>query len=233
MKRTLIALLFIGLPFLSLAHGYWLEVKGNGQVGQAVAVQLYFGEYENHLRERGKMLASMSDFKAYAIDPSGKRIEIPLRHTETCWDGSFTPSQPGTYQVLAVNDTRGVQDWTRHGLGVVRPVEYLRQHYVAGSPTAAAAQPLPLDVTAVWGKTVQLTALKGGTPLAKTKLTVLNPEGWEKTVTTNEQGVATFLPAGKGMYLVELDDRGKEPGTFQGKEYQGVRTKFALTLLAD
>jgi len=116
---------------------------------------------------------------------------------------------------------------------VVRPVEYLRQPYVAGSPTAAAVLPLPLDVTAVWGKTVQLTARKGGNPLAKTRLTVLNPEGWEKTVTTNEQGIDTFPPAGKGIYVVELDGRGKEPGMFQGKESRGVRTKFALTLLAD
>jgi len=95
MKTNLIALLFVGLPLLSLAHGYWLEVKGDGQVGQAVAVQLYFGEYENSLRERGEMLASMSDFKAYAIDPSGKRIEIPLRQTETCWEAFIHPIATG------------------------------------------------------------------------------------------------------------------------------------------
>lgn len=233
MKKQLISLLFLFSPLLSLAHGYWLEVKGNGQVGQAVTVQLYFGEYENNLREKGKMLASMSDFRAYGLDPTGQRVEIPLRQTETCWEGSFTPAQAGTYQVLAVNDTRGVQDWTRHGLGVVRPVEYLRQHYVAGRPSDVAVQPLPVDVTAEWGKAVRLTARKDGKPLAKTSLTVLNPEGWEKKLTTDAQGVAAFQPAGKGLYVVELDERDKTPGTFGGKEHQGVRTKFALSLMKD
>lgn len=233
MKNQLFSLLFLFSPLLSLAHGYWLEVKGNGQVGQAVTVRIFFGEYENNLREKGKMLASMSDFKAYALDPSGQQIEIPLRQTETCWEGSFTPAQSGTYQVLALNDTRGVQDWTRHGLGVVRPIEYLRQHYVAGKPSVATGQPLPVDVTAEWGETVRLTARKAGAPLPKTSLTVLNPAGWEKKVTTDEQGVATFKPAGKGIYLVELDERDKTPGTFGGKEYQGVRTKFALTVHAN
>lgn len=233
MRKPLLFLTFLLIPFLSQAHGYWLEVSGTGTVGGSATVRIFFGEYENGIREKGKMLASMSDFKAYAIDPAGQRVEIPLRQTETCWEGSFTPAQSGTYQVLAINDTRGVQDWTSHGLGVVRPIEYLRQHYVAGKPSAATVQPLPVDVTAEWGETVRLTARKAGAPLPKTSLTVLNPAGWEKKVTTDAQGVATFKPAGKGIYIIELDERGKTPGTFGGKEYQGVRTMFALTVHAN
>lgn len=236
MKNRLLTTLFVLLPFLVQAHGYWLELVGNGKPGADVTVKIFFGEYENNIREKGASLAGMKEFRAYVIDPAGQQQSIALTQTETCWEGRFKPAKSGHYQVFGVNDTRDVQDWTRHGLGVVRPIEYLRADYMAGSGMAAAnAKPqTDLDVLArnESGQVV-LTAFAKRQPLAKTKLTIQNPQGWEKTLTTDAGGVARFTPSGPGLYIVEAGQMDKTPGQYQGKDYPAIRTAYALTVKVD
>ena len=92
MKQLIITLLLTALPMLATAHGYWLELAGSGKPGAEVTIKIFFGEYENNLREQGNRLASMKDFRAYVIDPAGQQQAIQLVQTPTCWEGRFTPA---------------------------------------------------------------------------------------------------------------------------------------------
>ena len=80
---------------------------------------------------------------------------------------------------------------------------------------------------------VVLTAFAKRKPLVKTKLTVQNPQGWEKTLTTDAGGVARFTPSGPGLYIVEAGQMDKTPGQYQGKDYPAIRTAYALTVKVD
>lgn len=104
MKKTIALLAVVLMPLWAKAHIYWLEATGSGKVGEAAKVQIYFGEYEHNVREKGEMLAVMKDFKAFALNPNGLRIEIALTQTETCREGTFTPTLAGSYQLYAVNE---------------------------------------------------------------------------------------------------------------------------------
>lgn len=84
MKQVLATLLLIALPMLASAHGYWLEVVGNGKPGAEVTVKILFGEYENNIREKGPTLNGMKEFRAYVIDPAGQQQPLTLTQTETC-----------------------------------------------------------------------------------------------------------------------------------------------------
>lgn len=234
MKHFIATLLMAALPLLTQAHGYWLELVGNGKPGSEVTVKIFFGEYENNLREQGDRLKGMKDFRAYVIDPAGQQQAITLVQTQTCWEGRFTPAKAGQYQIFGVNDTRDVQDWTSHGLGIVRPIEYLRADYVAGNAKNATAPQTDIDVvTRSSDGQMVLTAFSKKQPLVKTKLTVLNPQGWEKTLTTAADGTARFTPSGPGMYIVEAEQIDKTPGQYKGKEYPATRMKYALTIQVD
>ncbi len=224
------------LPFLVTAHGYWLELDGTGKVGSEVKVKMFFGEYENNLREQGVRLSGMKDFRAYVIDPSGKQLTIPLVQTQTCWEGRFTPTDAGFYQVFGVNDTREVQDLTSHGLGILRPIAYLRANYLVGNGRSAneTKPQTDLDILARnEGGQLMLTVYARQQPLAKTKLTVLNPKGWEKTLTTGDDGTAHFTSSGPGLYIVETEQIDKTPGRYKGKDYPVVRIAHALSLQVD
>ncbi len=43
MKKLTILFLIISIPFLSSTHGNWIEVSGNGKVGEVASIQLILG----------------------------------------------------------------------------------------------------------------------------------------------------------------------------------------------
>lgn len=223
------------LPMLSVAHGYWLETKGSGKVNEPVKILLFYGEYASEIREKGNKLDKMADIMVSVIDVSGNKTAIKMTQTETHWEGFYTPTQEGNYQILGINDTREVQDWHKHKLGITRPVQFVRTNYVVGnSPQSTPKNYQFLDIVASkQGEFIALTAYKNNVPLDSTKIIIINPQSWEKIKTTNERGRVTFLPTGKGMYLAEIEWIDKTPGNFKGKNYETIRYKSKTTLVVD
>ncbi|WP_337040865.1 nickel transport complex, NikM subunit,transmembrane [Emticicia sp. 17c] len=231
MKNKLVVLALMLLPFVSLAHGYWLEVKGSGKVGEPAKIQIFYGEYVNQGRMKGKFLDKMNEIKIFVIDEAGNRTEIPTTQTETHWEGTFTPKNEGLYQVLGVNETREVQDWTKHNLGIVRPMQYLRTHYVAGKANTTPKPTNFFDIVATETESgVNLSVFKNNLPADKAKLTVISPDGWEKVKITSDRGRTSFVPVSKGIYLVEAEWIDKTLGTYKDKAYESVRYHTETTI---
>lgn len=240
------------ITLLAVAHHYWLEIPASGKVGEETAIQLFFGEYGHGIREKAdKHLETMRLFKVSVISDKNEIISLDANKVaDCCFSAQFKPAKAGFYQILAVNDTREVQDWSKHGLGIVRPIEYMRTSYVAFDKKYEGAQQLSLspktyiDIVPRYpknekglytntfdtGEKVVLTAFKEGKPWAKTPVSITNPKGWKKMVYTEADGQITFMPDGKGTYLVELDFRDATPGNYKGAAYEKVRHKFCLTL---
>lgn len=234
MKKSLSSLLLLLLPLLTEAHSYWLELKGSGKVGEPMTVQCYFGELENGLREKGPMLNSMKAFTASVLLPNGTTEPITFAPAENCYQAQFTPKQAGTYQVLLVNDTRAVQDWTKHNLGIVRPREYLRAICQVGDAPLSAKPVFYLDATPqnkpAVSKSTTVLITKDGAAYANTPVKLTGPDGKQSKLTADANGLITLTPTGAGQYVVDVDFMDKTPGKYQEKEYQAVRNKMALTL---
>lgn len=234
MQKSLTSLFCLLFPLLTQADGYWLELKGSGKVGEPMTVQCYFGELENGVREKGPALNGIKAFTASVLLPDGSREALTLMPAENCYQAQFTPKQAGTYQVLLVNDTRVVQDWTKHGLGIVRPREYLRAVCQVGGGTLSAKPVFYLDATPQsmpapnTPTTVQVT--KAGAAYANAPVKLIKPDGKQSKLTTDANGMLTIPPAGAGQYVVDIDFIDKTPGKYQDKAYQAIRNKTALTL---
>jgi uncharacterized GH25 family protein len=235
MKKISISILTILLPFLSMAHGYWLETKGSGKVNEPVKIMLFYGEYSSEIRERGSKLDKMVEILVSVLDVDGNKSAIKMTQTDTNWEGFYTPTKEGNYQILGINDTREVQDFTKHNLGITRPIQFVRTNYLVGNtPLAMSKNPQFLDIIpSIQGEFIALTAYKDNLPLNKMKVTITNPQSWTKTKTTNEKGRVTFLPTGKGMYLVEIEWIDKTTGTFKGKDYDSIRYKSETTIVVE
>ncbi|MFC0181259.1 protein of unknown function [Pseudarcicella hirudinis] len=233
-NRLLSVLLLLMFPLISMAHGYWLEVNSLAKAGQAVSIRLFYGEYAEQVRETGDRLNKMADIKVYVLDENGKKTEVLMKQTNTHWEGSFTPEKEGFYQVLGINDQREVQDWTKHNLGVIRPVQFLRANFTAGKKATVTNHPQFLDVSLKkdQGKYI-LTALKDQKPALKAKLTIVSPSGWEKSKSTDEQGEIAFQTLEKGIYLIEFEWIDKTPGTFKNKNYESVRYQSNTTFVVE
>ncbi|ADB42740.1 DUF4198 domain-containing protein [Spirosoma linguale] len=237
MKKTIASLLFLFLPLLTQAHSYWLELKGSGKVGELMTVQCYFGELENGLREKADKLAGIKAFTASVLLPDGSTQPLTLAPVENCYQAPFTPGMAGTYQVLLVNDTRAVQDWTSHKMGIVRPREYLRAVCQVGGGSLSAKPVYYLDVTPqtrlAAGQPATLLVTKDGAAYANAPLKLTTPDGKQTKQTTDANGRLTLTPTGAGQYVVDVDFMDKIPGQYQGKAYQAVRNKTALTMVVN
>lgn len=231
MKNKFVMFALMLMPFLTEAHGYWLEVKGSGKVGEPAKIQIFYGEYVNKGRMKGKFLDKMNEIKIFVIDGAGNRTDVPTVQTETHWEGVFTPKAEGNYQIMGVNETREVQDWAKHNLGVVRPMQYLRTNYAVGKVNAAASPGNYFDIIASESDNgINLSAFKNNIPADKAKLTVISPDGWEKVKITSERGRASFVPVSKGIYLIEAEWIDKTPGTYKDKPYESIRYHADTTI---
>jgi hypothetical protein len=232
MKKLSFLAAFILLPILSIAHGYWLEVQGSGKVNEPAKIQIFYGEFENQRRETGKLLDKMAEIKIFVLDEKGVKTEIVMNQTDTHWEGVFTPQSEGLVQIIGINDTREVQDFTKHNLGIVRPVQYLRTSYQVGKvETEQIAASLMDALVKQSGDNIMVATWKENQSYAKSKVKIINPEGWVKDKITNDNGKTQLKPNTKGLYLVELEYIDKTPGTFKGKDYQTVRYRCETTLI--
>jgi len=111
--------------------------------------------------------------------------------------------------------------------------------------------PLEIVVEDLWDKNFHSTVMSGdqihlkvlhfGQPAPRAKITVISEKGWQKTLTTDDSGAAQFqlvrdyypeswsafhrTEKGRIKFLAEY--RTREPGTFQGQNFQ--QTSYSAT----
>jgi len=220
-------LVLLTLPLLSRAHGYWMDIKGSGKIHQPVRIQICYGEideYSVRRREKGEELPFSGDFKVRIIDEEGKITSLPLRPLSDCWEAVFTPAKKGTYQILASNDVLPVVDRSKTGGKNVRPIDYLCAAYHVESSSSISKPIQFLDITTyAKGALTVIKAFKNGKKISGIKLRVFNPDNWEKELTTNENGEATFAATRKGLYIIRQDWIDPTPGLYNNISYTGIR----------
>jgi uncharacterized GH25 family protein len=216
------------------AHNTYLQVRGSGKVNDKVEVQLFLAEYGKEAPEKGVKIDRLKAIKVYVIDATGSKTEIVMTQTETHWQGFFEAKTTGAYQVIGVNDQSEVRDMSKKHLGFGRSVLYLKATYTVKTTLGQEQVIHPLDLTAQKQNTsYMLTAFKDKIQQADLNITIINPEGWEQTIETNEIGQAAFTPNKKGLYLVNLEWIDNTKGNFKDKAYENTISKTVLSLIVE
>jgi hypothetical protein len=162
-------------------------------------------------------------------------VQLQAQGGKDYFEVHFTPDQEGLY-ILQLENTHVKLVDTRGTMGVLRPSFYATASVVVGSRAGSAAlNDNPIVVGAAndkkWSvnQPVVLNAVFKGNPLAKTTITVFSPAGWSKEITTDEKGVAGFIPGEciirkvKGLpqwretfvslnQFIQISKRHREPG---------------------
>lgn len=230
MKQTplYLILLFTILPFISRASAYWMDVKGSGKVGQPVSIKIYYGNIEESgLRKPlpGPELHLTGEFKLFVVNAQGKRVNLAITLQGDCWEGQFTPTEKGVYQILGIDDTHPVVDRSKTGGKNVLPIDYLCAAYQVEAE-GEVAQPVQfLDIlTSQRNQLIVVKAFNDGVKAAAgTKIRVFNPENWEKELLIDENGEAVFLPTIKGLYIIRQDWTSPVSGSYKGVAYTSIR----------
>lgn len=230
---TVFIVAFVCLAFSANGHYLWIELGSSVKKGELQEVRIFYGEYNEGVREiRGGRLEEVAGILAWIIAPDGKQVPLTLTTEDKFYKGTFTPQVNGKYTVVAVNTVREVVDWSKHGIGIVRPVYYTYREIVVGQETAVPVnvpQEAMLRVSTAKEKN-SFTIMFKGQPLAKAKVLFHAPNEWSKELSTDENGVVTFEPLWKGHYIIECIYPEKSPGTFKGKDYEAIRHRATLSV---
>jgi uncharacterized GH25 family protein len=249
MIKNIFIILLIIFSSQSFAHYVWIETLPEVKVGEKQSIKIFYGEYENNLKEEaGKRLEEINGLIAWIINPSGEKIIVELTKKENHFLTDFTPIIGGRYEIFVLNNQREVVDWSAHDIGVIKPVYYAHQTFFVSDLKVkqelqydSANFILDLEIFSLTknlihenyfqkGNTILFNVYLRSEELTKAKLMVYAPNGWMKELERGANGLFTFTPLEKGQYLIECIYKERTPGQFNGKAYEAIRHRSILTI---
>ena len=219
--RAVLCAALLSLAPAAFAHYLWIERDGE-------RVRVYFGEV-NEVREQSPgRLDEIVAPRLSVIAADGAERELAVQRRR----GSFAAAGAARAANLVATESRyEVKDWTRQGIGVVKPMFYARTSaWPARSPLPATAA-MRLDVRPVPGTAQAVEVLFDGKPLAGAKVVVHAPNGWDQEQKADEQGRALVAMPWRGQYVVEVVHKEAAAGEFEGKRFEAVRHRATLSVV--
>jgi uncharacterized GH25 family protein len=235
----------------AVAHFMWIETEATARPGSEQPIRVYFGEYQEFLREEaGGRLDTIDGVTLRIVDPKRAATDVMLTKKGNYFEGMVPSCMPGRYAVVAEQSEAVVQDLTKYDMGIVKPKFHARTHFLCfeegrvgeREPDVAAHQDLdviPLSkglnlakgtLSYSPGGEIVVKVLFKGQPFASKHLLVHAPIGWDKELHTDAQGIASFTPLWPGRYVFEAEHQEKTPGEFKGKPFEAVRHRGTLAL---
>jgi uncharacterized GH25 family protein len=235
----------------AVAHFVWIETDSTARPGIEQSIRVYFGEYQESLREEaGGRLDTIDGVTLRIVDPKRVQTEIMLTKKGNHFEGTLPSCTPGRYAVMAEQREAAVQDLTKYDIGIVKPMFHARTQFMCfeegrvgeREPDTAAHQDLdviPLSkglnlakgtLTYGPGGEIVVKVVFQGAPFASKHLLVHAPIGWDKELHTDSQGIASFTPPWPGRYVFEAEHQEKTPGQFKGKSFEAIRHRGTLAL---
>lgn len=218
LSQIALALSGMALGFPAGAHYLWLQHDGK-------AGHLYFGEYEESVRERSP--GRLDEMPGPVLQTIGRDGSVePLSATREASGFTFgMPRQGAT--VLATESHYAVKDWTRHHIGVVKPMFYAR---LIGNPKESGGKTLPLDIQPT-AKPQEFRITFRDAPLPGVDVRVIARNGWAREATSDRNGLVRFSLPWQGQYILHAVHLEQSAGTFEGKAYEAIRHRTTATLV--
>lgn len=197
------------------AHYLWLEADAAG-------ARVYYGEAEAGLREKspGK-LDNMGLPRAFV--PAGGGRAVALAVSRNAGHFAVTGGDQAA-AILAAEESAGVRDLGKSGLGLAKSNYYARYGQPRGDAADAA---LALDVAG--REPNRLTVLYRGRPLKGAKVEVIAPNTWVQEHKTDADGGVAINTPWRGQYVVHVLHVDPTPGEFEGKRYDALRNHFTYS----
>lgn len=209
------ALLSLATVAPASAHFLWLEPDGEG-------ARLYFGEFEENLRE-----VSPGLLDRFAPPPEARTIasagEQPLK-VEKSPTSFVVTGKRGAGDSIVAEQSRVNE--RKQGDKVTRTLGHLAARYV---PDFSERKPsLALDIVPA-GKPGTIKVFYKGQPLPKAKLELISESGWKRELKTDAQGALVVALPWRGNYVIEVEHLDATAGTLGSEAYEAMRLVTTLS----
>lgn len=242
MLKIFVCMILLTLTSTVSAHYMWLETEPSGVKGKPQQVKIFYGEYSyNYYEKTADGFKDVSNFELWLISPDNKKSKLSYTPSEEYYLAEFTPDADGLYYLVMTSENIDVVDWREWDLGILKLGFYASTSVVVGN-SASRAQ-LPAIISSA-GKFIITNSPGIPAKNIPTKLNVyynnklLNEhelsagfiEGWTKKIYTDSTGTAEFSAPWDGLYIIEAVYTDKTSGSFNGKEYEAIRSVATYSL---
>ncbi len=182
LKKSLLAVLVGALPFTASAHEIWLEREGTG------TVRAYVGDVTGE-RDKGEDIAKLvKTTRLFAADPA-KTVPV------TAHPDHLAAEIDGAGDIRLFND-QVWEPWKGED------GTYEAAAFQAKEGRTETKAVFDLELVPVAADSDSFTLTFKGEPLADTRVTVVNPELWEKSFKTDAEGRIAVPVKDKGRYVL-------------------------------
>lgn len=231
LSSLVLSFMLVMMSVAAGAHTMWIEVKGNGKIGEAQDVRVFFGDYSwGNPTKTAKWYSDIAEYVLVLTAPDGTTTELQDRSKDSvAYESSFVPKQAGVYKVSFSHPVKDVYK--------DKKLTYAAAAYVlVGKPKDKAVTLSEGKFSLAWkdaGQKKQVIYMEDGQPKANVSLSLVKEGDKEQTysVNTDSKGQLVFPKALKGNYLLELTDSEKVSKTeFNGKEYEFDYKEFTYQI---
>ncbi|QGP79227.1 DUF4198 domain-containing protein [Sphingobium sp. CAP-1] len=208
-KLSVALVALLGLSSVAQAHEVWVERDGTGPA------RIYLGEPGDALPQGGD--PEFGKLKAPRLVPASTAVQA---------------RRAGYIEVaVPAGDVRVIDDSVFAPWGEEGRKEGVIYYARAGRAEAKAALPLEIVPTAAHGDS--FTLIRDGKPVPAAKLTVISPDKWTKSFTTDGQGHVALPLRDKGRFILTATQEEKGDLAVAGQKVATLYHIATLTFLND
>lgn len=207
------------------AHALWIETNAIGQKNQSHEIRIYFGEYaDKDISEADKWFSDLKDFTLIVTTPDGKSETLSATASGDCYKSNFTPKNDGVYTVTLYHPVKDFYHGMKLHYNSSATIKVGKSE-TGNSPSANKNQLSIFNKDATTSKKdgdITLVILFDGKPAAGKEVKIFAPNGWGKTLYSDENGNVSFKPLWEGQYQAEFTHTDETPGETEGKKYDKI-----------
>ncbi|WP_185213730.1 DUF4198 domain-containing protein [Sphingobacterium mizutaii] len=219
--KTLLTILIslVSLQFAS-AHALWIETQSNGKLNQKHTVKVFYGEYaEGMVDPVDKWYSDVKDFDLVLIAPDGNKKILEKTAATDHFEASFLPTENGSYILSVVKPAKEAYETMKF--------EFSSTAFVQVGSGSNSSNSLPFHVESTvlnpkLGSNLEIQVLENGQAEKEREVTIMGPEGWTKTLHTDNQGKASFKPLVKGKYIIEASRTDEKVEEWHGQKIEKI-----------
>ncbi|WP_066757508.1 DUF4198 domain-containing protein [Crocinitomix algicola] len=226
---AILSFIFIGIN-VGHSHALWLETNTKGELNKEQEIKVFFGEYSYNVIEEvnGKAFKNVKKFQLSLVNPSGEKTILETKEFKNYYSATYIPQENGVYTVELINNEIDVIDYTKYDFGIFKTHYHSMTKFTVGEELSTSKKleynGLQIqDITSSEGETLSFRVYYKGKELKDAEIEVAIAENWTKSITTDENGVATLrLPWKNFNYFLEVTKKEEVPGEYNGEDYQFI-----------
>lgn len=228
----LIALLLISINNL-LAHALWIETNTTGNAGQKQTIKIVYSEPGDNPEKLADWYSDVKEFELWLTKPDKQKVKLIAVAGDDHFTSEFTPEKDGVYTLSISKTAKELGGSTIYQFNASAIVKVGKS--LAGNDASFNDNEIKVftDASKIHraNQPLSLTTILKDKATEKLHVGVASPSGWNKNITSDRNGMASFTPIWPGTYKIEASTSEKAEGDHFGQPYKSIWR--CATLLVD